>query len=193
MAVIQGITAASIQRLKMKEMKKAKLFFRIRSSPNHRSDGFPICFGILQSGKIGRSLGSDGKLEKWQVHIDDGFKCLASNRDTKSRSTIMESFVEKEEEKEEEEEEEEVVVVVEVEVEEEEAKEVEEAVILILRYRKASIYSSIKAGTKSLAEPQLCCIQARHHCPCDTFPVSISQQEENENFSSRLATMAPFT
>ncbi|KAI4481432.1 hypothetical protein M0804_009552 [Polistes exclamans] len=38
----------------------------------------------------------------------------------------------------------------------------EEAVILILRYRKASIYSSIKAGTKSSAEPQLCCIQARH-------------------------------
>lgn len=30
--------------------------------------------------------------------------------------------------------------------------------ILILRYRKASIYSSIKDGTKSSRQPQLCCI-----------------------------------
>jgi len=41
--------------------------------------------------------------------------------------------------------------------------------ILILRYRKASIYSSIKAGTKSSLQPQLCCIQPGH-CPSDTFP-----------------------
>lgn len=95
----------------------------------------------------------------------------------------------------------------------------EEAVILILRYRKASIYSSIKAGTKSSAEPQLCCIQGpdttARAIPSSRsrtssllsnisflytvvyyetlyihiFVASISLRLENENFTGLLATM----
>lgn len=46
--------------------------------------------------------------------------------------------------------------------------------ILILCYRKASIYSSIKDATKSSRQPQLCCTRLAHRWPCNTFPVALS-------------------
>lgn len=80
--------------------------------------------------------------------------------------------------------------------------------ILILRYRKASIYSSIKARTKSSLQPQLCCIQpgTAHPIPSQPrtsclifrsygawstthaciFQVSISRLED-ENFTASLS------